>query len=108
MSGLAGLFRGTRVPIFPGTFCVPLNRDRSLSDERDWEKISRDCPVWDKWDRDKKKRGTVPSRILPILGHGRFPGPEPRDPGDRVSDVDPYLSTLQQRLDQENFVALIF
>ena len=47
MSGLAGLSRGTRVPICPGAFCVPWDRDRdrSLRDERDRDKFSRDCPV---------------------------------------------------------------
>ena len=34
----AGLPRGTRVPIYPGIFWVPWNRDR--------EKISQDCPAW--------------------------------------------------------------
>ena len=36
--------RGTRVPICPDTFCVPLDRDRSLRDERDRDKFSRDYP----------------------------------------------------------------
>ena len=51
MSGLAGLSRGTRVPICPGAFCLPL--DRSVRDERD---------------RNEKKRGNFPSRPLSILG----------------------------------------
>ena len=36
---------GTRVTICTDTFCVPWDRDRSLQDERDRDKFSRDCPV---------------------------------------------------------------
>ena len=34
-----------RVPICPDALCVPWDRDRSLRDEWDQDKISRDCPV---------------------------------------------------------------
>ena len=71
MSGLAGLSRGTRVPICPGAFCVPWDRDRdrSLRDERDRDKFSRDCPAGlsrGTSGTGTKIRGTVPSRPLPI------------------------------------------
>ena len=48
MSGLAELSRGTRVPICPGASCVPWDRDpdRSLRDEWDRDKFSRDYPTW--------------------------------------------------------------
>ena len=47
MSGLAGLSRGTQVPICPDTLCDPWDRDRdrTLQDERDRDTFSRDCPV---------------------------------------------------------------
>ena len=71
MSGLAGLSRGTRVPICPDTICVPWDRDRdrSLRDERDRDRFSRDCPAWlsrGTSGTGTKNRGTVPSRPLPI------------------------------------------
>ena len=77
MSGLAGLSRGTRVPICPDTICVPWDRDRdrSLRDERDRDKFSRDCPAWlsrGTSGTGTKNRGTVPSRPLPIPGHNDF------------------------------------
>ena len=78
MSGLAGLSRGTRVPICPGAFCVPWDRDRdrSLRDERDRDKFSRDCPAGlsrGTSGTGTKIRGTVLSRLLPIPGLRRFP-----------------------------------
>ena len=77
MSGLAGLSRGTRVPICPDTICVPWDRDRdrSLRDERDRDRFSRDCPAWlsrGTSGTGTKNRGTVPSRPLPIPGQGNF------------------------------------
>ena len=45
------------------------DRDRSLRDERDRDKFSRDCPAWlsrGTSGTEKKIRGTVPSRPLPI------------------------------------------
>ena len=76
MSGLAGLCNGTRVPICPDTFCVPWDRDRdrSLRDERDRDKFSRDCPAGlsrGTSGTGTKIRGTVPSRPLPIPGRKR-------------------------------------
>ena len=48
MSELTRLSHGIRVPICPDTFCVPWGseRDRSLRNERDRDKFSRDCTVW--------------------------------------------------------------
>ena len=63
--------RGTRVTICPGAFCVPWDRDRSLRDERDRDKISRYCPEWFSSGTSgtgTKNRGTVPSRPLLIPG----------------------------------------
>ena len=82
MSGLAGLSRGTRVPICPGAFCVPWDRDRdrSLRDERDRDKFSWDCPAWlsrGTSGTGTEIRGTVPSRPLPIPGTGVLLAPTP-------------------------------
>ena len=63
MSGLAGLFRGTRVLICPDTSCVPWDQD--------WDKFSPDCPAWLSRGTNgtgTKNRGIVPSRPLPIPG----------------------------------------
>ena len=63
------LSRGTRVPICPGAFCVPLDRDRSLRDEREREKFLRDCHAWlfrGTSGTGTKNRRTVLSRPLPI------------------------------------------
>ena len=56
------------VPICPDTFCVPSDRDRnrSLRDERDRDKIARDCPAWlFRGTSGTKNRGTVPSLAHP-------------------------------------------
>ena len=72
MSGLAGLSRGTLVPICPGAFCVPWKRDKggNLREERVRDNILRDCPAWlsrGTSGTGTKNRGTVPSLAHPWL-----------------------------------------
>ena len=45
MSGLGELSCGTRVPIFPGSFCVPGTRTEVYGTSVTGTKISQECPV---------------------------------------------------------------